>query len=109
MIGAKRERVAIQRSSGASPDPYGDVANQDWSTIGTYWAQVEPISGKEYFAQDRTKEDVTHRFRFRYSATVDGVTGADRLSWNSETFDIVSKINTGARDREVQIMARRTF
>ena len=106
LIGRKRERVAFQTYAAPSPDTYGDAYAGSWSTAGTYWCEVEPIRGKEYFAQDRAREDVSHRFRFRWNSTLDAATGKDRLLWNSTGFDIVSIINSNARDREIEIMAR---
>ena len=76
---------------------------ETWSTYATVQASIEPISGREYFAAQSTQADVTHRIRIRYFS---GIVPKMRVSYNSRIFDILSVINVGERNRELQLMCR---
>ena len=76
---------------------------ETWSTYATVQASIEPISGREYFAAQSTQADVTHRIRIRY---LSGIVPKMRVSYNSRIFDILSVINVGERNRELQLMCR---
>jgi len=69
----------------------------------TVQASIEPVSGREYFAEQSTQADVTHRVYTRY---VSGVVPKMRVKYGSRVFDILSVINTRERNVELQLMCR---
>lgn len=46
-IGKLRHRITLQRQINAQND-YGAVVTT-WQGIATVWAEIKPISGREYF------------------------------------------------------------
>jgi len=100
-IGKLRHRITIEQVS-ETQDPDGSVI-ESWSTYATVQASIEPISGREYVAAQSTQADVTHRIRIRY---LSGIVPKMRVSYNSRIFDILSVINLGERNRELQLICR---
>ena len=100
-IGKLRRRITIERVT-ETQDTDGAVL-ETWSTYATVQASIELISGREYFAAQSTQADVTHRIRIRY---LSGIVPKMRVSYNSRIFDILSVINVGERNRELQLMCR---
>ncbi len=50
--------------------PVGDF-NQDFNldfNAGGIWAAIEPMSGREYFAQGGNQNTITHKFLIRYNS-----------------------------------------
>ena len=72
-----------------------------WTTYKWTWAQVSPLSGKEYLSNNELQSSVTGRVSMRYLA---GVTTDMRINWNDRMFDIISIINTEERNRELILM-----
>ena len=63
-IGAMRHRITFQQPV-KMPDGYkGHTVS--WQDVATVWAQVEPLSGREYFYAHQIKNEVSHRVRMRY-------------------------------------------
>jgi SPP1 family predicted phage head-tail adaptor len=72
-----------------------------WETFSTTWASVEPLIGKEYFAQQREQATVSHKIRMRHIA---GITHKMRIAWGTRLFEIESVLNVGERNREIVLM-----
>lgn len=102
--GALRQRVTFQTAT-ITQNSVGEPVNS-WSNIGTVWARVEPLAGKERFAAMQQQADVDYRITCRYSSTVAALAPEDRATWNGKTFDIKSVLNTETRDRELQVFVR---
>jgi len=63
-----RHRVTFQKSV-ETPDGYkGHTIT--WESVVTVWAQVKPLSGREYFYAHQIKNVVSHRIRMRYRTDV---------------------------------------
>ncbi len=99
-IGAMRHRVTIQQVS-ESRDAHGGVV-ESWSTFAVVWANIAPISGREYLAVKQTQAEVTHRIRMRY---LYGITPKMRILYGDRIFDINSISNLQERGHEMEIMA----
>ena len=74
---------------------------QSWETFAEAWASIEPLIGKEYFAQQREQAVVSHKIRMRYQP---GITHKMRVAWESRLFEIESVLNVGERSREIVLM-----
>lgn len=99
--GQLTERVTIQRvQSGADEigQPYST-----WLTLGTTWASVEPLVGREYFAAGGAQSEVTTKVRMRYRP---GITSADRLIHEGKLYGITSVIDYKSANRELVLMCR---
>ena len=99
--GALDQRVTLQRlQSGADEigQPY-----TTWVTLGTTWASVEPLVGREYFAAGGAQSEVTTKVRMRYRP---GITSADRLIHEGKQYDIESVIDVKSANRELVLMCK---
>ena len=76
---------------------------QAWETFATVWASIEPLIGREYFAQEREQATVSHKIRMRHFP---GITHKMRVAWESRLFEIESVLNVGERNREIVLMCR---
>ena len=73
-----------------------------WETFASAWASIEPLIGREYFAQQREQATVSHKIRMRYQP---GITHRGmRVTWGTRLFEIESVLNVGERDREIVLM-----
>ena len=89
------ERVTIEEKQTAR-DAYG-AEMVAWVAVATVWAQVQPLSGREYVTMRAAQSDVSTRFRMRYRT---GLTTAKRLVWRGVPHNILEVIDTDA-DRAV--------
>ena len=63
---------------------------ETWNDILSTWANINPISGKEYYSAETINSDLTHKIRLRYRK---GITPDMRILYNERIFYIVSVIN----------------
>lgn len=96
------KRVTIQQLSAASP-ARNDVGepNETWVAVATVWASVEPLQGREYWAQQQIQSEVSIRLRIRYRS---GLTTKMRVVYGSKIFDIKSIIDPQEKHEELQLM-----
>lgn len=80
-----------------------DSEDEDWKDIATTWANINPISGKEYYSAETINSDLTHKIRLRYRR---GITPDMRILYNGRIFYIVSVINEYEKNTILQLMCR---
>jgi SPP1 family predicted phage head-tail adaptor len=93
------KRVTIQ-SQASTRNSIGEPV-QTWSDVATIWASVEPVQGREFWAQQQVQSEVTTRVRIRYR---EGVTASMRVLYGSRVYDIRSVIDPKERHEEMQLM-----
>lgn len=91
------ERIIIQYPT-KTTDVYGG-RSVTFSNVGTFWAIVTPMSGREVFAQSATQSRVTHKFTIRYQAGLKNITQISdyKISFDNRLFS-VNYIRNLARD-----------
>lgn len=73
--------------------------------VGRIHAEVIPLSGQERIQADQNQATLTHRIKTRFDPRL-------RASWRlrddstNTTYELVSVINVGNRDRELEMLAR---
>ena len=72
-----------------------------WSVFAAAWASIEPLQGREFWAQQQVQSEVTVRIRIRYLA---GVTAAMRVVGGPKVYTILAVINPGDANEELQLM-----
>lgn len=97
-VGKMRHRIIFQRRA-TGKDRAGGYTD-DWVDVVTTWAQISPISGKEFFSQVR-ETTVSHRIYCRYR---DGIDPRLRIKFGKRTFRILSVINWEERNEGLTIM-----
>lgn len=96
--GKMRHRITFQRPV-TEKDKVGGYSD-DWVDVVTTWAQISPISGKEYFTQVR-ETTVSHRVYCRYRP---GINPHMQIKFGKRTFRIISVINWEERNEGLTIM-----
>jgi len=99
--GMLNRRVTLQK-----PGDIRDSAGQPggWTDVGTVWASVLPLRGREYFAAERVDSEITVRIIVRYRADV----GTNwRAVCGGQAYHIVEIINPADGREQLQLMCKR--
>ena len=87
-FGKMDRRIVIERAT-LTTNTYGERA-ESWGTLATVWAEISYKygSGTESIQSDQilTKQPVS--FIIRYSATTNGITPTDRVSYGGDLYQI---------------------
>jgi SPP1 family predicted phage head-tail adaptor len=89
-IGELRKQIVIQAETPAA-DGAGGYALA-WTTLGTVWANIDPLSGSEVFTAQHLEGHVTHRITMRYRSDLT-ITSDMRAVYNNRIFNIRSVLN----------------
>lgn len=104
-IGKMRSRVTILQPSETRNDCNEIV--KSFTSSGTAWAAVEPISGKELYKAHLISEDITYRVTMRYNSAI---TSETRLQFtegsNTKTLEISSVINKNQASTELELLCK---
>lgn len=100
--GSLNKRVVIYRLVAGSPavDSFGQP-NTSWEELDTVWAAVEPLTGREFWAQQQVQSEITSRIRIRYRSDV--LVGM-KIEYNSRTYVIKYMIDNLEAHRELSLM-----
>lgn len=100
--GILNKRITIQRKTSNTPanNLYGEES-YTWTTFAQMWASVEPVQGREFWAQQQVQSEISIRVRTRY---LSGVLPDMRIVYGSRTFTIKSVIDYKEQHIELQLM-----
>jgi SPP1 family predicted phage head-tail adaptor len=99
--GNLRHRVQTERLSTA-PDGGGGYV-ESWVPIAQVWAQVEALSGREYWQAMQVQSEARYRLRLRYQADL---TAADRIVCGGAVLNIEHVADPDGRRRELEVLCR---
>ncbi|SUO95258.1 phage head closure protein [Suttonella ornithocola] len=68
--GKLRHRVSIERPI-KRQDPLTGVMTDDWAEITTVWAQIAPLSVREFISAAAGQSEITARILMRYRDDID--------------------------------------
>ena len=100
-IGKLRHRITLLRQVNEVND-YG-ASTQTWKRVATVWADVRPLSGREYFSAQQVQSEVTTQIWLRY---LDGIMPTMRVKLGKRALEIVSVLNTQERNVSLQLMCK---
>ena len=98
--GRMTERITLQAPTETRGADYADP-QVTWANVATVWAAVEPLVGREYFAQREQQSAVTVRIRIRYRADV---TAKWRVLHGARVYEVESAICPAAEREQVVLM-----
>ena len=98
--GSLDQRVTIQSRTDVI-DAMGGVSSS-WATLATVWAQVSPITGREFVSAEQTMSGATVRVRIRRRADV---TPRMRLVHGSRIYDIQSVADVDSKGIVTEMIA----
>lgn len=104
MVGSGRlnKRVLIQQAVAGSPEvnEYGEK-NVVWTDLATVWAAVEPLTGREFWAQQQVQSEITVRIKVRYRSDI---TTGMRAVYNEAIYMIKSIVDPLEKHEELHLM-----
>ncbi len=89
----------IEMSDGGIRRLHGDI-EKTTKEFGV-WAHVAPASGREYEENQRIREELTYKISTRF---IPGVRANMKILFDARVFEIISVINYGERNRELQFV-----
>ena len=102
-IGKLRHRITLLRQVNEVND-YG-ASTQTWKRVATVWADVRPLSGREYFSAQQVQSEVTTQIWLRH---IEGIKPTMKVKFGKREFEILSVLNTQGRDVSLQLMCKET-
>jgi SPP1 family predicted phage head-tail adaptor len=100
--GRLRHRLLLQSQSG-STNEYGEV-EPGWTDEATVWGAIEPLSMREFSAQDQTQNETTVRVILRYRSDIDESWRVlDTADSPMTVYTIHGIINENKRDRMLEL------
>jgi head-tail adaptor len=84
--GALNQRVTIMRPQ-RTQDASGQVVDGSPVSVGSRWASVEPVTGREADLAERLTAETTHRVTFRSNRALT-IQKTDYLVWRTRRFEI---------------------
>lgn len=94
-IGSLRHEVTIQ-SLAEGVNVAGDTV-ATWSDVATVWADIQPLSAREFIAGQALQSDVSARITIRY---LEGITAAMRVVHGATIYNIRGVLPDQASGRE---------
>ena len=99
VIGALRHRVTLQRAVRTAAD--GGTATISWTSAGSLFARIEPVSGREIEIGDGVAARVTHKILIRHREDI----GPEmRVVEGSRVFEIRAVVDLEGRRRWLQCL-----
>jgi len=100
--GLLNKRVTVYQKVTGSPavDSLGQP-NTSWEELDTVWAAVEPLSGREFWAQQQVQSEITSRIRIRYRSDI--IVGM-KITYHSRTYIIKYMIDNLEEHKELWLM-----
>lgn len=95
------QRVTIERAA-QGVDELGQPLD-GWNALGSCWASVRPLMGREFISAQAVQSEVSTRVVIRYRP---GITAADRVVHDGRIYNIVSVIEVRSANDELQLMCR---
>ncbi len=96
-IGRRRHPVEIQKYSSAQDPQTGEMV-QGWATIGTEWASIEGINGREFIAAAAEQSATTTRVTMAYR---DDLTTTHRLVYHGKKYNLKAILPNNTRTEMV--------
>lgn len=96
-----KHRITLRKPLQTSINTMGETTPvyENWKVV---WANVEPLTGREYQESQKLQAETTYRITIRYLAVLNANM---RIIFKGRTFYILSILNVGELMREMQIIA----
>jgi SPP1 family predicted phage head-tail adaptor len=102
--GKYRHVVDIQQRQFGGNE-YGETT-QDWTTIYTTKAGINPVSGNEFYRVQEVNAEITHKVYLRY---LPNITPDMRILFNGRQLMITSIVNYQERNLELKLMCKELY
>ncbi len=96
--GSLRHLGSIEKYT-ESKDSFG-ATTKAWTEFFPVWCNIQPLRGNETYVSAEKHATATHQVTLRYK---NGINPKMRLIVRGRTFEILSVINVGERDKMMQL------
>lgn len=104
-IGKMRNRIKILKAVGVTNNTLGQSVPK-FETFKTVWANVSPLTGKEYNESQIIRAETTYRIKIRY---IPGVVPDMKVEYNNKKLDIISVLNVEERNVELHLICSEKY
>ncbi|MCQ4105159.1 phage head closure protein [Erwinia persicina] len=94
--GKLRHRITLQHKVSVQDQLTGAV-NTEWRDLKKVWADVAPLSAREFIAAQATQAEITTRITIRY---LFGLTNANRIVFRDRIYNIEGVLPDSVSGRE---------
>ena len=101
-IGKMRHRIAIERKIPSVTE--NGFSKDTHEYIATVWAEVKPVSSREFEKGDATQNETRLLFRIRYIA---GLESSMEIIYAEDRYEIISIENQDFKNRYLDILGRK--
>ena len=84
-VGKMRYRVTLQKPS-EDTDEFANPKDE-WVDVSTIWADIVPVSGREYFAAQQNMSETQYKIYIRF---LDGITPKMRMMAGNKFYEILT-------------------
>ena len=105
--GRINRRVELRRDTGTTQDAFG-AHIEEWTLIGSRWAEIQPGKGSEVFAQESERAKQTVVIIIRHDELTSTLIPPDRIvDTDGIEYDIQSVADRFTAHRYIEILALR--
>ena len=97
--GDLRQRVELVQP-GTTKDSYGGTTPGGGASLGTVWAEISSLSGRDALAAQSFTSTVSHVVRIRW---MPGVLAKQQVKFGTRTFQIVAVTNPDERTKVLKL------
>jgi SPP1 family predicted phage head-tail adaptor len=102
LIGDLRHRVTVQRPVETQSDEGETI--ETWESLGTYWAAIKPLRGREFWQAQQAHNEVSHRVHMR--ANTLEIKPNYRLVFRGRVFNVLYVMDVEERRITYQILCK---
>ena len=102
LAGKLRHQVSVRKQTLTQSTITGELVNSWTTTIKYTWADIQPLSGREYFASQQSQSRVDTKITLRHNSTAINPTMI--VAFGTHIYNIESVIKPNMQNREVQLM-----
>ena len=84
-VGKMRYWVTLQKTS-EDTDEFANPKDE-WVDVSTIWADIVPVSGREYFAAQQNMSETQYKIYIRF---LDGITPKMRMMAGNKSYEILT-------------------
>ena len=99
--GKYNKAISLQKQVSEVSDYGAPITN--WKTVANVRAAVEPLQGREFFANASVNNENIIRVRIRYGVNVDNTM---RVKYGKRSLEITSIIDSKESHRELQLICK---
>ena len=98
--GKYRHRVTLVKISLGTADTTGEQPKEE-TVLGTVWAEIKPLSGREVPDGSMQISEATHKIEFLFGSEWSSLNAHDRIDFGSQQFEIVDLRNYLIRNQAI--------